>query len=451
MVLSCEAAGRPHGRAIRGTIGTMRTITLSVAAVLLPFGPRSPAQTAPDHVVVASLTTSPATSLFDVDLANGAITPIGPFGLDRFPPLAVAVDAVNRDVIVALATPTGSSILVRLRLSGTQVVGLWTLGDVPGVVSSLAQALDGGFVTTTGAGVFATARQGSVARAVATLPLASALQSFGLGSHQAVVARSGSPATDPEVRWLDLDTGQTIAGPWSYPGHAPKGITGVADLPTGLSRQLLSQEDGTIAMSVNFANPTVLPLTPALPPGGTVAMHVRGLDGVVLGRSTHPFLKSFQALGGTQWTILAGPIPGDPVDFAFRPPVVPATVPFGPSCGTMRLDEAQGGGPPRLGNAAFGLSLARGQPTTPAFLLLGFSDRRFGALILPAGLPGRCAAYASGEVAFMRTTDPLGGAMVTVGVPSDPTLHGVVVYTQWHQVLGAVIDSSNPAAVHVAR
>ena len=71
----------------------------------------------------------------------------------------------------------------------------------------------------------------------------------------------------------------TIAGPWVYARHLPRGMTGVGDLPTGLPRQIVSQEDGTVAMSVSFANPVPLPLTPALPAGATTAMRMLGISG----------------------------------------------------------------------------------------------------------------------------------------------------------------------------
>src|SRR5690606_18789312 len=131
--------------------------------------------------------------------------------------------------------------------------------------------------------------------------------------------------------------------------------------------------------------------------GATDAMHVRGLEGVVLGNRAHPYLKSFQALGGTQWTMLAGPLSGDPADFAFRPAAVAATVSFGSPCAGMLLSEAPAGGPPRMGNGSYGLQLARGRASAPAFLALGASDGRAGALRLPAPLPGGCSLLVSTE------------------------------------------------------
>jgi len=407
-----------------------------------------------DHAIVLSRTSGPAAAaLFDADFATGSITPIGRFGLDGFPPLAVAVDAVNRDVVVALATMTAGTVLVRLTLSGTTVVQQTTLGDVPGVASSLAQGNNGRWITVTAAGIWETERNGGVARFVAALPLASALESFGLGSAQAVVAQSGSAVQDPQVRWIDLRTGQTTAGPWVYTGHQPRGITGVGGLPTGPSRQVVSQEDGTIAISVNLANPVPLPLQPVLPPGATLAMRMVGLDGVALGGSAHPFLKSFQALGGTRWTILAGPVPGDPVDFALRPNVLPATVTFGDPCFLMRIAEDQAGGPPRIGNPGYGLSLAGGASGAPAFLMVGSSDQRYLTLRLPAPMPGSggCLLQCSAETVLPTYANPWGNALLTLGVPNDPALVGGIVFAQWLQAPGWIIDASNAAAVWITR
>lgn len=408
------------------------------------------AQVPDDHVVVVSHTGMPAAaSLFDVDLISGAVQPIDRFSLDGFAPLAIAIDGANRDVVVALQTPAATSVLVRLRLLGPRVVQQQSLGDVPGTVTALAQALGGNWITTTDSGVFVTERNGSVARAIATLAHSSAIDTFGLGSSQAVVAQSGSAGSDPRVRWIDLVTGQTIAGPWVYAGYTPLGLTGVGDLPTGASRQVISQDDGTIAISLNFANPTTLPLQPVLPPGATQAMHVRGIEGVVLGGSAHPYLKSFQALGSTQWTILAGPLSGDPVDFAFRPPRLAATVGFGEACGSMALAQASGGGPPRVGNAGYGVELRGAQPSTPAFLALGGSDQRFAGLRLPAVLPGGCRLSVSAEIVFAATTSGLGDAALTLGVPNSAALPGAIVFVQWLQVRGSAIDSSNAGAVWI--
>jgi hypothetical protein len=253
------------------------------------------------------------------------------------------------------------------------------------------------------------------------------------------------------VRWLDLDNGQTLAGPWVYAGHMPRGFTGVADLPTGLSRQVVGQDDGTVAVSVNFANPVPLPLAPALPPGATVAVRVRGLDGLALGNSAHPFLKTFAALNGTQWNMVAGPLAGDPIDFAFRPPAVAATVTFAAPCTAMMLREDPAGGSPRLGNANYGLRLERGAPSAPAFLLLGASDQRYLALRLPAVLPGGCALLASADVLLATTTDGFGAGSIRIGVPSSTALAGGIVFAQWLQVRGAGIDGSDGGAIWLGR
>ncbi|MEZ5962400.1 MAG: hypothetical protein R3F56_01015 [Planctomycetota bacterium] len=402
-----------------------------------------------DHVIVAVHGNPVATSLFDVDLASGSVQAIGRFGLDGFPPLAITVDQVNRDVVVALQTPASTSVLVRLRLAGATVVQSASLGDVPGTASALTQALDGRFVTTTDAGVYTTERNGSVARRVATLAQVSAIETFGLATTQAVVAQSGSTTTDPQVRWIDLVSGRTIAGPWVYAGYTPRGITGVADLPTGAARQVLSHDDGTIAISVNFALPVPLPLVPVLPPGATAAMHVRGLEGIVLGGSAHPFLKSFQALGGTQWTMLAGPLPGDPVDFAFRPTSVAATVSFGGSCNRMLLAQATAGGDPRLGNSSYGLQLTFAAPSSLAVLALGASDQRFVGVRLPLALPGGCLALAGGDLVVPTTTSGLGDATITLGIPSSAALVGAIAYAQWLQPAAGGLDSSNAGAIWI--
>ncbi|HLU37825.1 MAG TPA: hypothetical protein VK081_00475 [Planctomycetota bacterium] len=401
-----------------------------------------------DRVVVATHTIGPAaTALFDVDLASGSIAPIGRFPLDHLPPLAVEIDAVNRDVIVALADPTGASTLARLRLVGTTVAQTTVLGPVPGIVTSLAQAWNGRLVTTTAAGVFVTERNGGAAVQVAALPFASALEPYSIHGTQVLVVQSGAPGFDPRLRWIDLATGQTIGGPYVFAGHRPLGLTGVGDLPTGLSRQILSQDDGTVALSVNFTNPVPLALQPSLPPGATVAMRMRGFDGVALGGAAHPYLKSFAWPSGTQWTMLAGPLPGDPVDFAFRPAAAAKVVRFADPCDSMFLDPDPAGGPPRIGNPGFALRLQHGAGASAALLVVGASDRQAFTLPLPAPLPGGCRLQVSPDVVLATTTDPFGTATVPLGVPASPTLAGGIVFAQWLQPAASGIAASNAGAV----
>ena len=87
----------------------MRFLAVAVAAAIAA-NPVCPAQD--DHVVVVTRTAPPAlTTLLDVDLATGAMRPRGRFGLDTCAPLAVAVDAVHRDLVVAVQTPASTSVL----------------------------------------------------------------------------------------------------------------------------------------------------------------------------------------------------------------------------------------------------------------------------------------------------------------------------------------------------
>ena len=80
-----------------------------------------------------------------------------------------------------------------------------------------------------------------------------------------------------------------------------------------------------MSMSVSYQTPTNLNLTPPLPPGGAVGVvFTTGLEPIVLGGASHPFLKSFSPFGGgpgtpVPVTTVAGPFPGNPVDVDYTP------------------------------------------------------------------------------------------------------------------------------------
>ena len=63
----------------------------------------SPAQLPPLHAVVATkLTGTPATQLLDVDLTSGKVVRLGRFQDDDRPPLALRVDPLSRDLLLAV-------------------------------------------------------------------------------------------------------------------------------------------------------------------------------------------------------------------------------------------------------------------------------------------------------------------------------------------------------------
>ena len=404
------------------------------------------------HVLVASRGTAPATVLLDVDLANGSFVTLGRFISDTVPPRAVAVDPVNRDAIVALDFGLTTRI-VRVHRHRGAVVGQRVLGDVFGPVTRLAFGNSEFLFATvagTAGGLFRIPRNGGTPVLVATLPDATALLPWGHHSTQAVIGQSGSPGFDPRIRIVDLVTCQDVSGPHSFPNYTPLGITGIADLPTALIRYVLGHDDGTVALSVNFATPTAIPLTPTLPAGGTRSLRGTGLDVLALGGASHPFLTSFTAFPpSAAWTMRSNALPGDPVDFDFDPGPGPDVVSFGLPCSMLSLN---GTGEPRLGNASFGLSLAAGVVQQPALLVLGVSDQMFAPLPLPVPLPfSTCPLRVSAELAVSRTTDSLGRASWPLPVPNDPSLHAAILFAQVVQAQGTALVASQGVALHLAQ
>ena len=123
---------------LAATFFALATATVSFAQI--------PAEHA---VVLTEQTVSPRSLLLDVDLKTGKFTPMGRFGLDGLPPLAVRHDPVNRDLIVAIRWPTGSRIL-RLKYSGTKLASQRVIADVSGQVTDMVLALSDQIFFTTG-------------------------------------------------------------------------------------------------------------------------------------------------------------------------------------------------------------------------------------------------------------------------------------------------------------
>jgi hypothetical protein len=333
------------------------------------------------------------------------------------------------------------------------VVGQRVLGDVFGPVTRLAfgrseslYAISSG----TAGGLHHIPRNGGTPTLVVALPDATALMAWGHHGTHAVVGQSGSPGFDPRVRMLDLATGQDTSGPHTFPNYTPLGITGLADLPTALIRQVLGHDDGSVALSVNFATPTPIPLTPVLPAGGVRSLRGMGLDALALGGAAHPFLKSFTAFPpSTAWTMRSNALPGDPVDFDFDPGPGPDVVSFGLPCSLLSLNTT---GEPRLGNASFDLYLQSGVASQPALLVLGVSDQMFAPIPLPVPLPGSaCPLRVSAELGVARMADALGSARFPMPVPNDPSLHGGMLFAQIVQVQGTALVASQGVALHIAQ
>jgi hypothetical protein len=434
----------------------MRTPRAAVlVAALLATAAAGRPQVAPGHALVAThLPGAPATRLFDVDLGSGAQSPLGAFPADARAPLAVAIDRVNGDVILAVDLG-GAARIVRLALAGRTVAAERVLADVPGRVTDVSLAGDV-FALVGGAQdrIVRVPRNGGAAATVLSLPRPAALGPL-FGAH-AWIAESGDPGpppADPGARLVDLATGQVASGPHTFTGAGPLRLTGIADIVTAVPRLFLTDGSGQPSLSVLFGTPQRLQITPVLPPGATEALVMRNLfEAIVLGGAAHPFLKSVQVFPTpATWTILAGPLPGDPVDFDLAPPPGARVEPFGAPCGRGVTPGAfTDGGAPALGNPAFVVALSGGIPTAPAFLALGYSERSASGTPLPIPLPGGCPLLVAPHFVFPGTTDVRGAARQPLPIPNDPSLAGASAFAQWVQPATATtFATSSAVAIHV--
>ena len=175
-------------------------------------------------------------------------------------------------------------------------------------------------------------------------------------------------------------------------------------------------------------------------------------DGVVLGSASHPHLKMFSGFVGPQnWQMLAGPIAGDPVDFDLAPPAGAGTDLFGRACGAPVAPRM--GFPasaPTLGNASFRLDVT-GLPLAPALLVVGTSDQAFGAIQLPAPLPGGCEILVAPQVVLVTATNAAGAATQPLPIPNDPALARATAFAQWLLLPAGGIASSEAIALHLDR
>jgi hypothetical protein len=80
-------------------------------------------------------------------------------------------------------------------------------------------------------------------------------------------------------------------------------------------------------------------------------------------------------------------------------------------------------GLPTIGNAAFGVRLTNGLPSSPAALFLSVSR-----VAIPLG--GGCTLLVDPQVPFGTQTDPFGNAFVPQPVPNVAALMGVSIFFQ---------------------
>jgi FG-GAP repeat protein len=114
-----------------------------------------------------------------------------------------------------------------------------------------------------------------------------------------------------------------------------------------------------------------------------------------------------------------------------------AATPFGSACaGTGGFAPAIStfGGDPAPGNAAFGISIARGRGGAPALLFLGSMADPLGVPVLGCNIHLAGAIFPFPQAVLLGGAAGAGGEgfrLLRLGVPPDPSLSGAQVHLQW--------------------
>lgn len=412
------------------------------------------AQVEPATTVVLVRTAGAAQSqLLGID-GGGAVAAFGRFPSDALPPLAVEVDPLDRQVLLAVDLGGGWSRLVRLLPGpGRSFAGELPLADLPGRCGQLAVLGDELLAVVEGGsgGIFRLPRRGGASVLAVAQSEASALLTFGQGPVVMLAwsGQSGPPATMPGLVHVDLATGVPVYGSFPFQNLPGRAVTGLIDLPTGLSRQLLACADGTFWLHTGgLGDPTPVPMNPQPPPGGAVAFKQDGYGfaGLGLGGAAYPFV--YRADWGGALAVLAGPLPGDPVDLAPPLPADPQVLHYGSGCGAPALTLITGvRGPPQVGNLSFDLRAGSAAPLQLVVFAAGFSDVLGGALPVP--LPGGCLLEVAPDTVLLSFANAGGLAVQGIPIPADPTLAGLLLFAQWLQLQGTAFATSPAAAVQI--
>src|SRR5262249_11372581 len=132
---------------------------------------------------------------------------------------------------------------------------------------------------------------------------------------------SGPPATAPGIVGVDIATGASWLGPIAFTNLAGRQITGLIDVAGRPGRENIAFADGAFAQHVDgLTSAPLVPMNPQPPAGGAAAFKPDGsspLSGFAVGGAIIPFLYrvTWNGASGTA-VVVAGPLPGDPVDFA---------------------------------------------------------------------------------------------------------------------------------------
>jgi len=420
----------------------LRTLVCSFAAASALVG-QAPTL---DHFVLTALPGSPAAQVVAVDPILGSSTSIGSFPSDNLTPLAMTQDPFDGDLLVALDQGGGFSKIIRLhRFVGTYIE--YPMATLAGKVVDLAVVADTLLIavdSNTG-GLFQMPRRGGSVLATYTQANLTAMNPIGQGYQAVALAWTGRPGTasvDSGVGVYDVTTSQFWFGAFSFPNPTGQEITGVMDLPTAIPRQLLTFDDGTMALYTGIGGPGMqpVPLSPPVPAGGTTAMHSRGpysVEAVVLGNAAHPFLYFVDAWSGASMGLSLA-LPGDPIDFAYGVERAAHSLMRGQACGPVALSQSVSSPAELGGTLAVDLGASIG---LPVLFVAGLDD--FSGGLLPALLPGGCALEVAPDVVTLEFVPAAGIVTKTIPVPATTSLFGTVVHTQWAHYAPTGMSVSN--------
>lgn len=394
------------------------------------------------HLVLARR--GAGSALFDVDPVGGSVAPLRGFALDSLPPLACTWDPIGRHAVVAVDAPLGSLVF---RLDPTGPFER-LLGVLPDPVVALEIDDAGDLVVLTGGpsgAVWRLPRNGGIAQRYVATPHASAL-----GAHERSpyvwVARS-PPAGPPSIEMIEPRTGTVLVAPIAIPALTGRTITGIFDLPTGAIRQVLTDDLGRIHVFEFTTTLRSLAVVPPLPAGATVDLQFEqnaSLDVVVLGDARHPYLHRIPVFGGVPGaTRLAGPVPGDPVDFDRIDGA--GALQWGASCGGPFGPATLSA--PLGGTGAFEVQGA--PPGAAALAVFGTSEQATAGLPLPVRLPGGCPLLVALDVTAPTAADATGVARLTFPVPASLP-RGFALHAQWLVATPGGLASSSAASVQTA-
>jgi hypothetical protein len=424
----------------------MRSVLVASFLVASSVAATASAQLPSGHFVVLGATPTGGSALVSVDPGSGAVVPLPTFSTANAPPLACVYDPIARHVVVAVATGAGSTLTRVDPVSGFERV----LGTVQGSVVAIEVFVGGDLLVLTGGPtgeLLQFPRNGGAAAPLLATPHATAAWTPPLSPF--LWLAQCPPGQPPTVSALDVPTRSFVIPATPIPGLTGARITGIADLPTGAIRQVLTDDLGRVHLFEFLSSLRTLAVTPALPAGGAVAAVVASgatsLDVVVLGDGRHRFVTRVPVFGAPPTaTPIAGPLPVAGVAFD----VVDAAVQtnFGAVCAPF-----VGAGPtlavPLGGIGSFEWS--GGPSGAPALAVFGTSEQRFGfggaSVALPVALPGGCPLLVAPDVQLAATFAASGSVRVQFPVP--PGLpRGFALYAQWVVVVAGPLATS-PASV----